>query len=243
MKLVFILSVMLQLSVAFAQDLFLQDYNYTLTDVARKGLTKEQVFASMERNFVKLGSSICSNRAHVWAWDFERELQISSAKLFLFYSEKTGEAGRKEWWYHVAPMINEAGQLWVVDAGFPSFVRSPLKKEEWFQKFASSTNCKEITNEDTDLVEYIFNQRRFPNSTRYGAYDCYYRITSAPYWTPRTLAQEILGRDSNGRSGNFNRSEIQIGELMQACQEASTSPIGGIFSNRRKRCLEYLGLE
>ena len=228
---------------ASAQDLYLNDYNYTLTDVARKGLTKEQIFKSMERNFVKLGSSICSNRAHVWAWDFEREFQITSAKIFLFYSEKTGESGRKEWWYHVAPMINEAGELWVVDAGFPSTVRSPLTKEQWFQRFVSSTNCKELTNDDTDLVEYIFTQRRFPNRTRAGAFDCYYRITSAPYWVPRTVAQEILGRDSSGRSGNFERSKIQTGELMQACVEASTTPIGGIFTNRRKRCLEYLGLQ
>lgn len=243
MKTTILLFILLSSFSAVAQDLFMSDYNYTLTDITRKGLTKEQVFASMERDFVKLGSSICSNRAHVWAWDFERELQITSAKLFLFYSEKTGEAGRKEWWYHVAPIVNEAGQLWVVDAGFPSFVRSPLTREQWFQKFASSTNCKEITNDDTDLVEYIFNQRRFPNRTRAGAFDCYYRITSAPYWTPRTLAQQILGRDSVGRSGVYERSQIQVGELMQACQEASTSPIGGIFSNRRKRCLEYLGLE
>lgn len=225
-----------------AQDLYLSDYNHTVPDVARRGLTKETIFSSMERQFIKLGSSICSNRALIWAYDFERKHQINSAKMFLFYSEKTGEAGQKVWWYHVTPLVNENGVLWALDAGFPSMVSQPILPKEWLRKFAGTPDCKEIKNSDTDLIETIFTERRFPSVTRHGTYDCYYRITSDSYWTPEAVAQNLLQRDRRGRSINFSRESIQIDELMQACMEASSTAIGGIFTDKKKKCREYLGI-
>jgi len=227
---------------SFAQDIYLNEYNYTVPDIARRGLTKERIFTGMEREFIKLGSSICSNRALLWANDFKRQYGINSAKLFLFYSEKTGEAGDKVWWYHVTPLVNENGQLWALDAGFPRFVRTPLLPQEWLHKFAGSRACKEIKQGEDDLIALMFTQRRFPSRTRYGTHDCYYRITSDPYWTPGTVAQNLLQRNSRGESINFYRDAIQTGELMQACVEASTTPVGGFLSRPRKKCREYLGL-
>ena len=228
--------------VVFAQDITLRDYNYTVTDVARRGLTKERLFQGMDRTFLKIGDSICSNRALVWAYNFERQYRIDTAKLFLFYTDKTGEAGDKTWWYHVTPLVNENGQLWALDAGFPGSVRRPLTIREWLTRFAGSTNCKELTLETDDLTELIFNKRRFPSTTRHGSYDCYYRVTSAPFWTPNTVAQNMLGRNRDGRPGTYLRDEIKEGELLQACKEASTTQLGGLFVNKEKRCREYLGL-
>lgn len=228
--------------IAYSQDLYLKEYNYTVSDIARLGLTKDQIFQSMERDFVKLGSSICSNRALIWAYDMKRNYRINTAKMFLFYSEKTGTAGQKIWWYHVTPLVNENGKLWALDAGFPGFVNRPLIPTDWLQKFAGSSNCKEIENSDTDLIEAIYSERRFPTVTRHGNFDCYYRITSDPYWTPETVAKNILQRDSRGQSVNFYRDSIQTEELMQACVEASSTAIGGNFTNKKKKCREYLGL-
>ncbi len=242
MKLLLSFIILIASSTAFSQDLYLNEYNYTVSDIARKGISKEEIFQSMERNFIKLGSSICSNRALVWAYDMKRNYQINTAKMFLFYSDKTGTAGLKVWWYHVTPLVNENGKLWALDAGFPSFVNKPLIPTEWLQKFAGSANCKEIKNTDVDLIETIFTQRRFPSVTRHGTYDCYYRITSDPYWTPEAVAQNLLQRDSRGQSTNFSRESIQINELMQACVEASSTPVGGIFTNKKKKCREYLGI-
>lgn len=225
-----------------AQDLYLSDYNHTVTDIARTGLTKEGIYSSMERKFIKLGSSICSNRALIWAYDFERKHQINTAKMFLFYSEKTGEAGKKVWWYHVTPLVNENGVLWALDAGFPSMFNQPLQPKEWLIKFAGTSNCKEIKNSDTDLIETIFTERRFPSVTRHGTFDCYYRITSDSYWTPEAVAQNLLQRDRRGRFMNYSRESIQVDELMQACMEASSTPIGGIFNDQKNKCREYLGI-
>ena len=227
---------------AVAQDLRLRDYNYTVSDIAQRGLTKERIYQNLNRTFVKLGSSICSNRALIWAYDMERQYRIGTAKIFLFYTEKTGEASDKTWWYHVAPLVNENGTLWVVDGGFPRFVRQPLLPNAWLQKFAGSTNCKEITANETDLVDRMFRKQTFPEQTRYGQHDCYYHIAAAPMWTPSTVAQHLTQRDSEGNAINFYRERIQTGELMQACVEASTTPIGGFLSKPKKKCREYLGI-
>ena len=138
--------------------------------------------------------------------------------------------------------MNENGTLWTVDAGFPSFVKKPMLPKDWLQKFAGSTNCKEILKGEDDLVEQMFSKRRFSSVSRHGVYDCYYRITSAPFWTPSTVAQDLLGRNRAGEIGDYSRDSIIFEELMQSCTEASTTPFSGFFTNKRKKCLEYFGI-
>ena len=242
MKLLTLVLIFTMSVAAFANDIQLRDYNYTVSDIAQRGLTKERIFQGLNRDFLKLGSSICSNRALIWAYDMQRQYRIGTAKIFLFYTEKTGEASDKTWWYHVAPLVNEGGELWVVDGGFPRFVRQPMLPMDWLNKFVGSNNCKEIRTGEEDLIERMFKKQTFPENTRYGNYDCYYHIAAAPLWTPSTVAQHLLQRDRSGNPINFYRQQILTGELMQACVEASTTPIGGIFSKPKKKCREYLGI-
>lgn len=178
---------------AFAQNLSLPDYkNYELTDIAAKGLKKEALFSKMNRDLMKLGASICSNRALVWTFDFKRFHNIDTGKIFLFYTKKTGEVGQKTWWYHVAPIINENGVIYAMDAGFPGDIRGPLAPKDWLKRFTGSTNCKEIKASETDLVERMFDGYTFPETTSYGKYDCYYKYTPAGYWTPSSVAMGLL---------------------------------------------------
>lgn len=225
----------------FAQDLYMPEYNFTLSDVSRRGHSKESIFQGLDRKLVRIGKSICSNRALVWGRQLEREYGVSSAKLFVFYSEKTGEVGDKTWWYHVAPVINDRGSLWVIDAGFPRFVKRPLTRDEWLKKFVGSTNCKELENDDELLIQNMFTMQRFPSITAEGVYDCYYRIASAPYWTPRTVALNLLQRNERGEPVTFYRDRFVENELMSACLEVASG--GGLFgSSKQKRCRRFLGL-
>ena len=214
MKLSVLIAILLLSFNSIAQDIYLNDYNFTVSDVARRGYSKEAIFQNLDRKLVKIGKSICSNRALVWARQMEQQFGVSSAKVFLFYSEKTGEVGDKTWWYHVAPMVNENGNLWVVDAGFPKFVRRPLTRDEWLKKFAGSNNCKELQSEDEALIQNMFTMQRFPSQTPAGNFDCYYRVVSAPYWTPRTVALNMLGRNERGEPVNFSRERFNESELM-----------------------------
>lgn len=241
MKLFFIL--FLLSSTTFADDLGLKDFNWHMTDVARKGLRKETLFSRMDRDFIKLGSSICSNRALMWAHDFKKNYNLNTAKIFLFYTKKKkGQISLKTWWYHVAPVINERGSFWVMDAGFPGFIDQPVSKEEWLHKFAASKNCKEIRSNENELVELIFRGQTFPHRTAYGYYDCYYKIVPHTIWTPDTLAMNILGKDSEGVPVRVERPWIDQEELYKSCLEATTSKIGYALGSNKKECKEYAGL-
>jgi hypothetical protein len=222
--------------------LTLTDYDWRLTDVAAKGLTKEVLFTRMDREFIKTKSSICSNRALMWANDLKRAHDLDTGKIFLFYTKKKSDLSLRTWWYHVSPVVNENGEIWVLDAGFPGWIKKPLRPLEWLEKFSSSTNCKEIQASETDLVELIFRGQTFPHNTAYGTFDCYYKIVPHTLWTPEIVAMNLLGRDGSGRPVRVERPEIVPNELFQACMEATTGKLRYALGAARKRCKEYAGI-
>ncbi len=230
-------------SLAVSAQTTLDDFRYTLTDVLSKGQTKETLFTNLNRALVKTGNSICSNRALIWTFDMKRNHDINAAKIFLFYTGKNGEIGNKKWWYHVAPVVNENGQLWVIDGGFPGFVKRPMAIGEWLTKFVDTPNCKAIQAHEHDLFERMFKGRMYPEYTpEYGQHDCYTVLVPGAFWTPATVAMGILQRDSEGNPIRFTRDEYSTSELLQACKEAATNPVGRILGGASKRCKQYLGL-
>lgn len=226
---------------AYSSDMKLSEYDWNLTDILSKGFTKESFFQSMDRNFIKVSSSICSNRALLWAYDFKRKFDIDSAKIFLFYTKKTGEVGRKTWWYHVAPVVNANNEIVVMDAGFPRMIRGPQTRDEWLHSFIGSTQCKEIKAGENELIERMFRMTVFPSTTTYGTFDCYYRIVPGSFWTPETVAMNLLGRNAEGIPVQFERPEIDLDEVFQACVEATTTRFGRVFGGGKKECEELVG--
>lgn len=241
MKMFIIFMFMLTSFSAFAADLKLKDYEWMMSDITQRGFTKEKLFSSMDRDFIRTKDSICSNRALMWANDFKENHGLDSGKIFLFYTKKKGSISLKTWWYHVAPVLNENGNIWVMDAGFPGWITKPLTKEQWLYNFADSNNCKEINASETDLVEMIFNGQVFPHETRYGYHDCYYKFVPHTIWTPDVLAQNLLGRDSEGRPARADRDVVDREELYQACLEATTSKLGYALGTNKDKCKQYAG--
>lgn len=227
---------------AHAQSVPLPDYNWSTEDIALSNLKKEDMFKAMNRDLIKLGSSICSNRAMIWLYDFKRNYNVDGSKLFLFYTGKTGDAGAKTWWYHVTPMIVENGTEFTMDAGFPGSIKSPLLVKDWIKKFTGSTNCKEIRANETDLIERMFKGQTFPETTQYGTYDCYYKKVPAGYWTPSSVAMNLLGVTINGTPTTFERPEIDKDDVYAACKEAVTGPISYALGGGAKKCKKYLDM-
>lgn len=225
---------------SFAADLKVKDYDWNMTDVTSRGYTKEALYTRMDTDFIKTKSSICSNRALMWANDFKQKYNLDTAKIFLFYTKQKAGMSLKTWWYHVSPVINESDKIWVMDAGFPGWIEAPLTKEQWLAKFTNSTNCKEISATETDLVQLIFKGHVFPTNTRYGNYDCYYKIVPHTIWTPEILAQNLLGVDSEGAPVRTDRPYIEQDELFQACVEATSSKLGRVFGGSKEKCKEYV---
>lgn len=241
MKYMLFVALLLPLT-ALAQDIFLPDYNTHLTDVKAVGSSKERVFRQLDRNLVDVYESVCSNRAHLWTYQLAREKQITAGKIFVFYTDRSGMARTENWWYHVAPVISSEGQLWVVDGGLPGVVDSALKPDAWFKKIVNYKDCRELTTADEDLIPNMFTMTRMPKQSLAGISDCYYRVTSGPYWTPRTIALNMLQRDQDGVAVNFSREDYVENELMAACLEVSTRGTEPGNAKKEKRCRKFLGL-
>jgi len=238
----FVLIGILALQVASAADIKLPEYDWTLTDISSKELDRQGVFESMDTDDIKLGSSICSNRALLWTYEMKKKLDLNTAKIFVFYTGKVGDVGRKKWWYHVAPVINEGGKLYVADPGFEQDITGPQPKTEWLKTFAGTSNCYEIKNGDSDLIRLMYEERWFPRSTSHGHYTCYYKIVPGTYWTPGSVAENLLGIDDEGkRVRSTDRSRYQREELQQACEEATTGKFGRWFSDAKNYCEKRIG--
>lgn len=212
-----------------AADLPLAGFNWSLDDVKSKELSKEQLYRQMDRDLIKLGQSICANRALIWLYQFKKDFDVDGAKIFLFYTNKTGTVGSKKWWYHVAPVLNEDSTEYVMDAGFPGKIDSPLLVKDWLYQFVGSESCYEIQPADRDLIEMMNQGQMFPRTTHRGNYDCYTLKAPAGYWFPGTIASNLLGTE-------ITAEEISREEVYQACKEASTSPIGRILGQGKNKC-------
>lgn len=236
-----VILVLISLS-AFAQTT-LPDFRYNMTDISQRGETPDTLFAKLNRKIVKTGSSVCSNRALMWTYDMKRFQNIDAGKIFLFYTGKNGEIGSKKWWYHVAPVVNDKGQVWVIDGGFPGYVKKPMLVTEWLTKFVNTSNCKMINANERDLFERMHKGRMYPEYTpQYGAVDCYTYVAPGPFWTPATVAMGVLQADAEGTPIRFTRDQYDMDELLQACKEAAAGRLGTVLGGQKKKCKEYLGI-
>ncbi len=217
---------------ANAQDLSMTHFSWTMNDISSLGETKEDLFKNMDRSFMKVGQSICANRALMWLYELKRDHNIDGSKVFLFYTDKKGQSSLRQWWYHVAPIINEKGEEWVMDAGFSS-VKSPMSVSNWLKHFVGSNNCYEITPADKDLIALMDQGRQFPETTFRGKYDCYYAKAPAGAWFPSSAAMGLSGRDPS-------IGEIDKKDVYYSCLEAVTGPLGRLLNSGKKKCKKFM---
>jgi hypothetical protein len=238
MKTIGLLALMLSFN-AFTATITLPEYNFPIKDIADQKITKEELFSKMNRKLVRTTDSICSNRAHVWAYGLDIQ-NVDTAKVFLFFTPKTSYWDKASWWYHTAPVINENGKLIVMDAGFPGRVDKPLELKAWLKEFNKPDSvCKEIKNEDDHLVQLMFSGNAFPQTTQSGTYDCYYRVTPPGYWVPKHVAMNLTGKTASGKPVQMNRDEFNKGEVYAACRETSTTEFGWMFGSTKSRCKAF----
>lgn len=217
-----------------AQEIKMDHFPWTLNDVSEKGLTKEELFKQMDRDTI-VSSSICANRALMWLYEFKEKHDIDGSKIFVFYTDKKTGFSLRTWWYHVAPIINEKGNEFVMDAGFPGSIKGPVTVDQWLKNFVGSNNCHEISPNDSDLIQMMYEGHQYPQETYRGKFDCYYVKAPAGLWFPGSVANALNGKASH--------NEIDKDEVYSACREASTSPIGGLLRLGKKKCKKFIGEE
>lgn len=226
----------------FAQDYQLPDYGTFLTDLRTEKLRPSSLFRSLDTKTIDLAESVCSNRAHVWTYQLEKKHNIKVGKIFVFFTGRTGMARTEDWWYHVAPVVSSGGKLYVLDAGLPGFINGSQSPERWFKKVVGYSDCRELTANDEALVSNMFWSSRMPRQSTAGVSNCYYRVTPAPYWTPKTVALNLLGRDEFGTPISFERNEFNEYELLSACKEAVSRGLEPGPDRREKLCRRFLKL-
>lgn len=209
--------------------------NWQLSNLSEKNLTRHDLFKSMNRDLPRLDDSICSNRAQLWSYDFLRLNQLATAKVFLFYTRESGSyGGGPTWWYHVAPVVKDNDGLHVLDAGFPDALDRTVGIPEWLKGFTGSTNCHEILAHEKELVDLIGKGQAFPETTKYGKFDCYYVVAPAPLWTPASVHRAL----NSNLEAPF---EFDLQEVSEACEEAASSRAGSGMGSGRRKCRAYLG--
>jgi hypothetical protein len=224
---------------------YISDFNYELTDLADKNLSKEKLFNGMERKMIDLEKSICANRAHFWAYDFYRFYGINTGKIFIFFGSSIWRNEKKGWMYHVAPYIVENNQEYVMEASYND-LKHPLTVEEWIENETDGKvkghECLEIFAHDTDLTEYFYERYNLPerrNSGKPGA-KCYIRKVPGYYWFPASIAAHDLKKNGDGKPVEFNPTRFDKDDVMDACIEAASTKLGRFFGTGKEKCQKYL---
>ncbi|MFL5783422.1 MAG: protein-glutamine glutaminase family protein [Bacteriovoracaceae bacterium] len=91
------------------------------------------------------GRSQCFKRAHMWAFDMWSKKQITSQKIFMFYTDRYQIGNDFDWWFHVAPLVVANGVDYVMDG---TFFDKPVTVKEWTDKFmyTDKIHCPAVTN-------------------------------------------------------------------------------------------------
>ncbi len=203
------------------------DKNYSLTEINSRGFkrrndltsTASSAFYSPEFSptvlsspsmaatmFSRLNSdygrsSECSNRAHVWAYEEDKNHGIKSEKVYVLFTASYINRFRFKWWFHVAPLVSvkigNSVEKFVLDY---MFGRQPVTIKEWTDQFVFSRRaCKETTH----FSEYDVNPQ---------TEDCYLMTDSMYTWTPYDLRDQERGQQA--------KTDFSRGEIWSAYQQA-----------------------
>ncbi|HXH32567.1 MAG TPA: protein-glutamine glutaminase family protein [Bacteriovoracaceae bacterium] len=238
MKTVFLLALLpVSVGISHAQSGYIKDYKFQVTDVASKNVSKELIFSRMERSMLDLKNSICSNRAHLWAYDMFRNYNIIPGKIFIFFGRSVWKDESQGWMYHVAPYIVENGQEFVMEASYPEVDR-PLTVNEWIENETDgrvkSQECIDISAKDTDLTEFFYERYNLPEVREEGRRGarCYIRKVPGFYWYPAGIALHELKKNAKGDEVEYSPTAFEPEEVMEACVEAA--------SGKKSKCKQHL---
>jgi hypothetical protein len=215
---------------ATIRDIEIPGYQYLVTDIKAKGLTAQDLFDSLSRNWMDLEHSVCANRAHIWSYDLHRKYGINTGTIFVFFGKKVWKGQRHKYWYHAGTYVVEDGQELVLEGSYPGRFKAPLTVVEWMDQEMEGANgkvdasrCVEIKkDEDRDLTERFYVHAFLPSERPKGkdAYHCYYRKVPGYLAYPETVAEQELGVDEDGNKVDDWITGYDRSTLFSACVDA-----------------------
>jgi len=211
---------------AFAADIGIDGYNYSVTDIAKKGLTAQQLFDHTSFGWMDLEHAVCANRAQVWSYDLHRKYGINPGTIFIFFGAKVWYKQKHSYWYHAGTYVVENGKEMVIERSY-SDVEKPLSIVDWMDNEmegrVDASKCIEIKKDtDLDLTEDFYYHGFLPNYRENGkpAYDCYYRKVPGYIPYPETTAELETGKDVDGNPIDYTLNTYNRDMVYTACLDA-----------------------
>ncbi len=135
----------------------------------------------------------CYNRAHVWAYEANRDLNIRSEKIFMFFSSRYIREYHYRWWFHVAPLTRvDTGRGTESRVMDPGFFDRPVTQKTWSDHFIKpKTPCK--------VVQRYSEYASVPH-TEY----CYFMMAPMYMWQPKDLEAVDSGSPVKERFEEFD---------------------------------------
>lgn len=175
-----------------------KDFLYTPSVIGSPEAAK-RIFADHRYNAKE---SQCFNRAHIWAYEWRKNHNLYSSKIWIFFTRKFLRSyATFEWWFHVAPMVhvNENGSVKerAMDIKYSS---RPLPIQDWANIFMKGKGpCATVSN--------YSEHANYP----YEGY-CYFQKSSMYYYQPSDI--EFLEK-----FGTEKRTWVEA-EVREAYREA-----------------------
>jgi hypothetical protein len=226
-----------------SQPGYLKDFDYQVAsyDSWADAYSLEKLMSIETRD-----RSICSNRAHLWAYDLARFRNVKVGKVFLHFTEKS-ESDNNSWSYHVAPYVIVKGKEMVLDPVFHAFGGMPITLEKWTQHFAKSKNCLELdpvnnpehlalekfnlADDSMNPSDYSGGVRLYPSKLA----KCYIRKVPMYYQYPAEVYGVDLYHSGKAEYASFEKWYFDDASVLNACQQAMN-----IKFKMKHGCADYL---
>lgn len=129
------------------------------------------MFKGMRRG--NLSDSQCYNRAHVWAYDWKKELDVNSMKVWVFFTRKYIRRYNFDWWFHVSPYLYVNESTGVMERVMDyKFTYAPLYLRDWTNHF--------MKNDPKCPIIKAYSQYKKEDSDQW----CYVMKTNMYYYQP-----------------------------------------------------------
>jgi len=125
-----------------------------------------RIFRGMNRSYYS--KTECTDRAQVWAYEEWKKNNLTSRKVFLFFTNTYIRRYRYHWWFHVSPYVHVQGVERVMDRRYTS---GPRYMKTWTDIFIrSKRNCP------VNTYRYYRANKNGPEHCILVKADMYYRL-------------------------------------------------------------------
>lgn len=125
-----------------------------------------RIFRGMNRSYYS--RTECTDRAHVWTYEEWKKNNLTSRKVFLFFTNTYIRRYRYHWWFHVSPYVLVQGTERVMDRRYTS---GPRNMKTWTDIFIRSKKTCPV-----NTYRYYRANKNGPEHCVLVKADMYYRL-------------------------------------------------------------------